>query len=475
MSTASTVAPDVMFDLVIRGAEVVGSTGTARRDVGIRDGTIQALAEPGQTITGSRELDATGRLLLPGLVDAHVHIPGHFLSSRLDNFDTATRAAAAGGVTTVMLMPTDDPRTATPEYFERKRRAGEQESYVDFAIQAMLSPRSERCDIQRMAEMGAVSFELFLAYGGAPEFVIGNDDYELRRVIQMVADVAGMVGVTPHSVTLIQRTTADEKGFERNRRVLYATERQVVPPIVQAFASTRPVLSEALGVTRACTVAADVGARVHFRGLSAAVSVEHALRFADVARVTTEVMSHHVVFTEEEAHAFGPYGIIVPPIRSRAERDRLREALRLHRLDMVVSDHSPVLPEDKERGWEDIWRTLPGMPGLQTLLGSMLWLVDEGALTLHDVVRLCAEKPAAAFGLHPRKGTIAVGADADLIVLDPARRTRIDDRSQLSRASYTTMKGREHRGYIERVFLRGEELALEGQVLAGPRGRFVRP
>lgn len=464
-----------MFDLVIRGGTIVASAGLTRADVGIRNGVVQVLAEPGAGIAGAQEVDASGRMLLPGLVDAHVHIPGHCLSSRLDNFDTATKAAAAGGVTTVMLMPTDDPRTATPEYFERKRLAGERESYVDFAIQAMLSPRSERVDVERMAALGAVSFELFLAYGGNPEFVVGNDDYELHRLLGAVADVGGVAGITPHSGSMIARLTKDQKGYQRNRKVLYTAERQKAPPLIEAFVATRPALSEALGITRACTVAAETGTRLHFRALSSRKSVEHVARFQGAAVISTEVMSHHLVFTEEEALAFGPYGIIVPPIRSRAERDALRAAVGGGGIDMVVSDHSPVLAEDKEQGWENIWTTPPGMPGLQTLLASMLALVDAGALTLSDIARICAENPAAAFGLLPRKGAIAPGADADIVVLDAARRTRVVDSEQFSRARYTTMKGREVQGYVERVYLRGQLVALDGAIQPEPKGIFVRP
>src|SRR5690606_31021518 len=126
-----------MYELVIRGGTVISSEGLLRADVAIDRGVIQAVAEPGAGLQGATEVDANEKLLLPGLIDAHVHIPGHFLSSRMDNFDTATRAAAAGGVTTILLQPTDDPRTTSPEYFQRKRRAGEEASFVDFALQAM--------------------------------------------------------------------------------------------------------------------------------------------------------------------------------------------------------------------------------------------------------------------------------------------------------------------------------------------------
>jgi dihydroorotase-like cyclic amidohydrolase len=304
--------------------------------------------------------------------------------------------------------------------------------------------------------MGAISFELFLAYGGNPGFIIGNDDYELFRLLQLVREVNGIAGITPHSGTLIAKLTELQKAREIARR--YEDPRgkaKVLPASVRDFALTRPTLSEGLGITRACTVAAETGTRLHFRALSSRRSVDLVRRFKDAAPLSTEVMSHHLLFTDSEAEEFGPYGKIVPPIRSKAERDELRACIKDARIDMVVSDHSPVLEEDKEDGWSDIWQTLPGMTGLQTFFPSMMTLVDDGVLAPTDIARSCAEQPAKQFGLYPRKGALVVGADADLIVADPNRTTLIDNASQRSRARYTTMQNDE--------------------LVPGPGGIFVSP
>lgn len=465
-----------MLDLVIKGGLVVQPNETLEADIGIAGGTIRAVERPGAALAAPTVIDATGKQIYPGIVDAHMHIPGYFLANRLDNFETATGAAALGGVTTIMIMPTEDPRTVTPAYFARKRRLGESQSHVDFAIQAMVSPQTERDEVEGMAAMGAVSFEVFLAYGGNPGFVIGNDDYELFRLLDLVKGVDGIAGITPHSPTLIAKLTELQKVSEIARR--YEDPRgkaKVLPSGVREFAVTRPTLSEGLGITRACTVAAETGTRLHLRALSSKRSVELAHRFKDATTISTEVMSHHLLFTDDEAEAFGPYGKIVPPIRSQAERDHLRACIKDGRIDMVVSDHSPVLEEDKDAGWADIWQTLPGMPGLQTFFASMMTLVDDGVLTPADVARSCAEQPARQFGLYPKKGAIAVGADADLIVADPKRPVLIDNESQLSRARYTTLRGRTIGTSIDSVYLRGKLLAQGGRLLAPADGRFVSP
>ena len=449
-----------MFDLVISGGTVIGPDGSAPARIGITDGTIKAVAGTNEPMQGAEQIDATGKYVLPGLVDAHSHIPGFFLSTRLDDFDSATRAAAAGGVTTVMLMPTEDPRTSTPEYFQLKRELGEKKSHVDFAIQGLVGPKSE--SIVEMAELGAVSFELFLAYGGNPDFVIGNDDFELQRAMEMVRDVGCIAGVTPHSPSLVQRLSKEAK-------------EEVEHPTVETFAATRPPLSELLGISRALTAAHHTGTQVHMRALSTRSSVEIVTRFKELVRVTSEVMSHHLLFTDEDAKRFGPYGVIVPPLRPEKERAYLRGAVRAGEIDMVVSDHSPCLREDKERAHDNIWIAPPGMPGYQTLCASMLALIDENEITLQHLVRHCAERPARLFNLYPRKGVIAPGADADLVILDPARRTEVRDADQYSKADYTTLAGRSVTGLIEQVLLRGRTISREGKCDGAPGGRFVRP
>jgi dihydroorotase-like cyclic amidohydrolase len=213
---------------------------------------------------------------------------------------------------------------------------------------------------------------------------------------------------------------------------------------------------------------------VHLRALSSRNSLDIVRRFKDRGNVTAEVMSHHLVFCERQARRMGAYGIIVPPIRTADDRDALREAVQGDLLDMVVSDHSPCLPEDKERGQDDIWLAPPGMPGLQTLFSSMMVLVDRGVLTPTDIARLCADQPARRFRLSA-KGRIAEGTDADIVIVDPKRPMRIRNEDQHSRANYTTLAGYRVSASIERVLLRGQTIYSEGTFPSAPTGRFVRP
>lgn len=448
-----------MFDLVVRNARIVSIHGVKEGHIGISDGSIKVVTTPRENLHGHEEIDAAGKYVLPGIVDAHVHIPGFILSKHLDDFVTATKAAAAGGVTTVLLMPTDDPRTATAAYFERKRESGAGLSYVDYGLQALVGPMTE--SIREMADLGAVSFELFLAYGGMPHFIVGGDDFELERIMRLVQEVNGIAGVTPHSPSMIARLTA--------------IHRDEVAATVETRAMTRTILSETLGISRACTVAERTGTSLHIRALSSIPSLEIVDRFRSLLPITSEVMTHHLLFDAEDAKRMGSYGVITPPLREAEHCDALRQAIRDRQIEMVVSDHSPCLRADKERGQLDIWKAPAGMPGLQTLCASMLALVDDGYISLSDVVRTCCENPAKAFRLHPRKGEIIPGGDADLILLDPARTTLVRDADQLSKADYTTLDGRSINWMIERVLLRGRTIIHEGNFPQAPAGRFIRP
>jgi dihydroorotase len=448
-----------MFELVIRHGRLVRTNGLETVSIGISGGVVQAVVQSGETLEGREVIDASSRLVLPGLIDAHVHIPGFLLSKHLDNFGSATRAAAAGGVTTVMLMPTDDPRTATPFYFQQKVAAGNGSSYVDFCVQAVVGPMTE--SVTELAGQGAVSFELFLSYGGSPRFIIGGDDYELIRTVGLIRDVDGIAGITPHSPSLNARLTEIHKDDPT--------------PTVRTVAATRPVLSEMLGISRACTVAAGLKTKAHIRAVSTRGSVDILRRFKEMASISSEVMSHHLLFNAEDSKRMGTYGVITPPLRCPDDQDAVQQALRAGDIDMVVSDHSPALRKEKEKGLEDIWKSPPGMTGLQTLCVSMLALVDKGKISLSDLVRTCCENPARKFGLFPKKGTIAPGGDADLVMIDPNTVTTVKDEDLYSRANYTTLAGETVKGRIERVLLRGQTIFHEGRFGERPTGQFVRP
>ena len=180
------------------------------------------------------------------------------------------------------------------------------------------------------------------------------------------------------------------------------------------------------------------------------------------------------IASEDELIRQGPVAKVAPPLRARSDVRAMLQGLKRGAIDIVATDHAPHLPEEKAAGDADIWKAPGGLAGLQTFLPVMLGLVAQGHISLNDVARTCAAAPASIFGL-PQKGRIAVGADADLILVDMNGQTTIRDQDQISRAARTPFAGVTVRGALRRVFLRGTEIARDGRPLGPPNGHFVRP
>jgi dihydroorotase len=445
------------LDVAITGAQVVTGGEARAATVGIRDGRVALLADPAVSVPAREVIEAAGLVVLPGLVDAHVHMrePGFV---HKEGFATGSMAAAAGGVTTMMVMPTTEPPTLTAQDFENKVRLAEGAAYVDFALLAGVS--ADCSQLETLVKLGAASFELF--FGDMPPPLLVTDNGRLREILRHVARLGGVAGVTPTEQDIVRVETARLEAEGRREP--------------RAFAGSRPPIAEALGVARACLLAEETGARVHLRQVSCALSLDilRATR-GRYPRLSAETMPHNLLLFEEELDRQGPYAKVAPPLRSPAEAESLWQALLDGTVDMVATDHAPHLPQEKEAGRADIWRAPGGLPGLQTFLPLMLDQVAKGRWEWSDLVRGCAEAPARVFGLYPRKGAIELGSDADLVLVDPRRAAVIDNASQLSKARVTPFAGRVLTGSLMITMLRGQVIMRDGTVEGPPRGRLVTP
>ena len=444
-----------MFDLVIRSALAVHAEGQTACDLGVTDGQIVEVAPPGTLPVGRRTVEADGLHLLPGLVDSHVHLREPGIVHK-EGFFSGTQAAAAGGVTTVMVMPTDKPVTMTAANFEDKRRLAAGQCHVDFALQAALG--TDCSQVAELARLGAISFEVFLS--DVPESFLVQDAESLLAALSAVAGVRAIAGITPGDHDIVRRRTEAIRARSNGAR--------------EDFPPTRPPISEALGIARACLAARETGARVHIRQVSCEAGVNALAALRVGALVTAEVTPHNLTLDATELLRHGPVAKVAPPLRPASDVMAMLAALRAGTVDIVATDHAPHLPAEKSLGDADIWKAPGGFAGLQTFLPVMLGLVGEGRITLSDLVRACATEPARIFGL-PGKGRIAVGADADLVLVDMKRSTTIRNEDQLSKAAQTPFAGRVVQGAPVQVFLRGIEIAREGRPCAGPVGKFLRP
>ena len=445
------------LDVAISGGTVATGTQTFDATVGIRDGRIAAFYGPEEEITALQTIDAAGRLVLPGFVDAHVHMrePGPV---HKEGFETGTMAAAAGGVTTVMAMPTTDPPTLTPTDFEDKVRLAETKAYVDFALQAGVG--EDLSFIAELARMGAASFEIFLA-DIFPALAMGDSGH-FSEALGRIAEVGGIAGITPGDEGIIRQRTARADG------------EGVHKPL--AFARTRPPVSEALGVARACILAGETGTRIHIRQVSCQASVavlRDARSHSD--RLSGEVTPHNLLLTEADLERHGPFAKMVPPLRQPSDLESLWDALLDGTIDIVATDHAPHLPAEKEPGKQDIWKAPGGIPGLQTFPPLMLDQVAKGRMTLAELVRTCCEQPARLFGLYPRKGALLPGSDADLVIVDSDRERAIENAEQLSKAANTPFAGQVVKGWPVLTMVRGRVVMRDGIIEGSPAGTFVKP
>ena len=443
-----------MFDLILTGAEIVNADSRQHFDVCVSSGKITALVPPGTRVEAARKLDCKGLLMIPGLVDAHVHLREPGLVHK-EGFESGTRAAAAGGVTTVMVMPTDKPTTITPEQFAEKRDLALGKAYVDFCLQAGVGPDLHH--IRLLTDLGAISFEIFMA--DVPTEFLTRDAEGLLIALRAISDCGRVAGLTPgdHDV-VVARTAAAKKR---------------TPPQWKDVIDARPPVSEALGVAKGCIAARDTSASIHIRQVSCRMAVEVLRAFKGQIDLSAEVTPHNLLLDESEMHRQGTVAKVAPPLRPKSDIQSVRQALRECVIDMVATDHAPHLPEEKRIN--DIWAAPGGFPGLQTFLPSMLRLVELEGASMSDLVRWCCFEPAKRFGLHSRKGCIRIGADADLVLIDPRRRFRVSNEEQHSKAALSPFEGFECQGLPVKVFLRGTEVMSDGKVTDQKRGTFVHP
>lgn len=441
-----------MFETLITGATIISADGEARRDVALNGGKIAALIHPGDAAEARTVIDAAGCFLLPGLVDAHAHLREPGLTHKED-FSSGTHAAALGGVTTVLDMPTDEPWTATVDQLIDKMALAKGRLNVDVGFQAVLA--RDFGAIAAVAEMAPVSFELFTA--DVPGAFLFQTTDAMLRALKAVVPFGKTIGVSPGDQSLLESSMARDRDGD-----------------IALFLKSRPPLAEANGIARAVLAAVETGARIHVRQINSARGVETWRRLRDLADASVETTPQNLFFTAQDYETQGAALKGSPPLRSPEDVQRLREAIASGLIYIIGTDHAPHSPAEKAAAYPAFADIPGGMPGLQTLLPVMLKLVDEGLIGLSDIVRMCAANPADRFGLGKRKGRLVVGFDADIVVLDPEKTFMIHNADQKSKAGYTPFNGWSVSSTLRHVFLRGTEIARDGVLIGSGLGQVAR-
>jgi allantoinase len=431
------------FDAIVRGGNI---------DVLIADGVIADVAPGGELGDSAREvIDATGLHVLPGLIDAHVHLndPGR---ADWEGFASGTRALAAGGFTCAVDMPLNSyPPTVHKTAFDAKLAAARGAAHVDFALWGGLVPGNlERMD--ELAACGVVGFKAFMADSGNDDFA-ACDDLTLFDGMCRAARLGLPVAVHAENAVMVR---------ELGRRAVAGGH-----TAMSDYLASRPVAAEVQAITSALALAGEAGCALHIAhvscGSAAALVAEAKVAGADV---TCETCPHYLAFTAEDAERIGVLAKCAPPLRSTEERDGLWRAVQLGTIDMIVSDHSPAPPALKQGHAFAAWG---GISGCQTTARTLL---AEG-LTTTELARLCAAAPATRLGLPG--GRVEPGARADLLLLDPAPEAVLKARDLYYRHQHSPFVGRALRGRIARTLLRGRTIAIDGRPIGESQGQLVRP
>ena len=456
--------------LIIRDGTIVVPTGRFRADLLCDDGRITSINERGTSGAGGAQVDAGGLLVFPGFIDPHVHSRDPGLTYKED-FDHLSRAAAAGGVTTVLEMPNAVPPISSVDVLEARAADFGTRSLVDFGLWAISLGRENLAEVPRLLERGAVGIKLFwgystkkdtreLVYNPSPEMDVlpPPTSEDVIDLFDSVAHVGGLLAAHCEDSGLINA------GLKKLGRPIssYAD----IPEVRSDAAESASV---ALGIE----YARASGCSFHVVHTSAARSIELIRRAQrEGVKVTAETCPHYLTFVASDYRHVGPAMKVFPPIKNGDDRDALRAALRDGTISSVGSDHAPHTDEEKHRGLAE---APAGAPGVETLSRVMLDLAHQGHLTYEQLAWLLSEGTARLYGLHPKKGAINPGADADLTLVDPEARWTIRGADLHSKSHVTPWEGLSGYGVPVMSFLRGHDVMREGEPTTEPVGRFIAP
>jgi allantoinase len=455
----------------IKNGTLITSRGAQRSDVVCRDGRIEALVASGDGRRVDAEIDARGLLVWPGFIDPHVHSRDPGLTDKED-FAHSTRAAVAGGVTTLCEMPNAIPPVSSASIFEERAAQHGQVAFVDFALWGLALGSENLSEIKPLFEAGAVGVKLFWGYAlnrrtrtlvynfadELPENLIqppGTGD--VLELCREVARAGGLLGV--HC---------------EDRGVIEAAERGLGHTIFtyEDLLHARPETAESVSIALAAELSAATGCRLHVVHTASRQGLRALRRAqADGIAISAETCPHYLSFTADDFPMIGVLMKVYPPIRHSQDRAALWEAVRDGTITSIGSDHAPHTLEEKTRG---LASAPAGVPGVETLGAVIVNEVLSGRLSPERLAWLVSEGTARLYGLYPRKGVIEPGADADFTLVDPDGTTLVDAGRLHSKQRQSPWHGRRLRGAIRMTVLRGEVVARDGEPVGEPRGRLVR-
>lgn len=439
-------------DLVVKNAKLLLESGIAQGGIGVTDGVIVVIASDEHLPEAGTVIDAAGKILMPGLIDAHAHIHDPKMLDH-ETFTTGSKAAVAGGVTTFVDMPLTN-QVDTVNVVEEKIVQGEEMSVADFTFYAGMMNSENHVAIPLLVEKGIAAFKAFTC-----------EPYQtttgvITKCLSAVSESGGHL--TVH---------AEDQGILDEFRSEMDDDWDA--PISHSL--SRPNIAEQFAIQQSINIAEQTGGHLHIAHVTTKEGVQEVERgkIRGII-VTTEVCPHHLVFYRDDMNRLGAKSKMNPPLRTKKDRAALWSALLRSGIDMVVSDHAPCPVEMKEAGSEDIRDAWSGVDGIQMILRVLLSEgINKSRITYSRLLRVCSRNPARIFGLYPRKGALRIGADADFVILDQTKEEKITAEMMESKCGWTLYEGMTMKGAPVMTFIRGTQVYNEGNVIAKPgHGKF---
>lgn len=449
------------YDSVIVNGKIVTPSKILKADLAIKDGKIAAIGT-GLSNNAEQLIDAKGQLVLPGMVDAHVHInePGR---SDWEDYHTGSQALAAGGTTSMVVMPLNAlPARTTALEFTRQRKIAEEKSYIDFALYGGLVP-GNLDEISKLADVGAAGYKAFMATTGTdiPGDFKNVDDYELYRGMQAIQKTGLRLSLHAENPILTDRFAEEKIAHHQTK--------------IQDYIDSRPPMVEVEAVRRALYFAKMTGCKLHFVHLSTGEAVGEVQKAkAQGQDVTCETCVHYLALDTNDFKKIGPLAKCSPALRTKDVQNQLWEKVQEGALNAVTSDHSPAPASMKANPNDNIFDVWGGISGAQNNVDLFYDVaVKSNRLTIFQFVQLISAGPAELFGLK-NKGSLEAGKDADIIFLDPTQSYTLTKSDLYYKNKFSAYEGFEIHDRITRTILRGKTIfTLKSGFTTEADGKFL--